>query len=345
MKALQKTQPAFGVELRQIAPPQAPGPNQVLIEVGAIGICGSDLHVCEWTGGYEFVAKAMPLTLGHEFAGRIKAVGSAVRGIGLGARVTVLPSVVCGECPACRAGDPDQCANRVGLGMTMPGAFAPLVLVPAENCVPLPDDVDDELAALTEPLTVGARAVEVGGVASGDRVLILGPGTIGQAIAIMAREAGAREIVVVGRDDGPRIECLRSLGFDHALDTATEPLESQLARHGGAGFDVVFEAVGIASTLTQGLALLRKGGVLVVAGIHPAPVTIDVTRMVRDQQQLRGTHRASRAIWERVVRLLAEKGPMIRPMITHRVSLDDAVEGFELARRKLASKVIVLPKN
>jgi threonine dehydrogenase-like Zn-dependent dehydrogenase len=107
----------------------------------------------------------------------------------------------------------------------------------------------------------------------------------------------------------------------------------------------VFEAVGIASTLTQGLSLLRKGGVLVVAGIHPAPVTIDITRMVRDQQQLRGTHRASRAIWERVVRLLAEKGPMIRPMITHRVSLDDAVEGFELARRKLASKVIVLPKN
>lgn len=344
MKALQKTQPAFGVELRDIAPPKAPGPGEVLIEVGATGICGSDLHVCEWTGGYEFVAPAMPLTLGHEFAGRITKIGSDVRGLAPGARVTVLPSVACGECPACRAGDPDQCANRVGLGMTKPGAFAPLVLAPAENCVALPDGVDDELAALTEPLTVGARAVEVGGVAPGDRVLILGPGTIGQAIAIMAREAGAREIVVVGRDDGPRIDCLHGLGFDRTIDVAKEPLESQLARLGGAGFDVVFEAVGIASTLNQGLTLLRKGGVLVVAGIHPAPVTIDVTRMVRDQQQLRGTHRASRAIWERVVRLLAEKGPMIRPMITHRVSLDDAVEGFELARRKLASKVIVLPK-
>jgi len=343
MKALQKTQPAFGVELREVAPPKPPGAGEVLIEVGATGICGSDVHVCEWTGGYEFVAKAMPLTLGHEFAGRVTALGAGVAGLAPGARVTVLPSVVCGECPACRAGDPDQCANRVGLGMTKPGAFAPLVLAPAENCVPLPDSVDDELAALTEPLTVGARAVEVGGVAPGDRVLVLGPGTIGQAIAIMAREAGAREITVVGRDDGPRIECLQSLGFDRAIDTKTEPLEAQLARQGGAGFDVVFEAVGIAATLTQGLSLLRKGGVLVVAGIHPAPVTIDVTRMVRDQQQLRGTHRASRAIWERVVRLLAEKGPMIRPMITHRVPLDRAVEGFDLARRKLASKVIVLP--
>ncbi|HTZ77252.1 MAG TPA: alcohol dehydrogenase catalytic domain-containing protein [Stellaceae bacterium] len=345
MKALQKTQPAFGVELREVEPPRAPGPGEVLIEVGATGICGSDLHVCEWTGGYEFVAKAMPLTLGHEFAGRIVGAGGGVVGLPMGTRVTVLPSVVCGECPACRSGDPDQCANRVGLGMTKPGAFAPLVLAPAENCVALPEGVDDELAALTEPLTVGARAVEVGGVGPGDRVLVLGPGTIGQAIAIMAREAGAREVTIVGRDDGPRIACLRSLGFERAIDTATEPLESQLARLGGAGFDVVFEAVGIAATLTQGLALLRKGGVLVVAGIHPAPVTIDVTRMVRDQQQLRGTHRASRATWERVVRLLAEKGAAIRPMITHRVSLDQAVEGFELARRKLASKVIVLPKG
>lgn len=343
MKALQKIRPEFGVELREVRAPEAPGPGWVAVDVGAVGICGSDLHVYEWTGGYEFVTKAMPLTLGHEFAGRIAALGSGVDAVAVGDRVTAMPSVACGECTACLAGNSAQCTNRVGLGMTRPGAFARSVLVPAENCVRLPASLDDELAALTEPLTVGARAVEVGGVKPGDRVLIIGPGTIGQAIALMAREAGASEIVIAGRDDGPRIDCLRALGFERAIDTATASLESQIQRMGAQPFDVVFEAVGVAAALAQGLAQLRKGGVLVVVGIHPAPVTIDVTRIVRDQQQLRGSHRGSRAIWERVVRLLAEKGPAFRPMITHRVPLERILEGFELARRKVASKVIVTP--
>lgn len=343
MKALQKIRPEFGVELREVRAPEAPGPGWVAVDVGAVGICGSDLHVYEWTGGYEFVTKAMPLTLGHEFAGRIAALGPGVDAVAVGDRVTAMPSVACGECAACLAGNSAQCTNRVGLGMTRPGAFARSLLVPAENCVRLPASLDDELAALTEPLTVGARAVEVGGVKPGDRVLIIGPGTIGQAIALMAREAGASEIVIAGRDDGPRIDCLRALGFERTVDTATASLESQLLRMGAQPFDIVFEAVGVAAALAQGLAQLRKGGVLVVVGIHPAPVAIDVTRIVRDQQQLRGSHRGSRAIWERVVRLLAEKGPAFRPMITHRVPLERILEGFELARRKVASKVIVTP--
>ena len=343
MLALQKTRPEFGAELCEVRAPDAPGRGWVAIDVGAAGICGSDLHVYEWTGGYEFVTKAMPLTLGHEFAGRITALGPGIEDLAIGDRVTVMPSIACGECAACRAGDAVQCTNRVGLGMTRNGAFARSVLVPAENCVRLPDAIDDELAALTEPLTIGARAVEVGGVKPGDRVLVLGPGTIGQAIALMAREAGAAEITIAGRDDGPRIRCLQALGFERTLDTAGESLASQLRSAGARPFDVVFEAVGAATALVQGLAELRKGGVLVVVGIHPKPVEIDVTRIVRDQQQLRGSHRGSRPTWDRVVRLLAEKGPAFRPMITHRVPLERILEGFELARRRVASKVIVTP--
>src|SRR5581483_1146386 len=143
------------------------------------------------------------------------------------------------------------------------------------------------------------------------------------------------------RDDPGRLATLAALGFTDTIDVAATSLEQRLGA--GRRFDVVFEAVGLASTLTQGLSFTRYDGVLVVVGIHPAPVTIDVTALVRQQQQIRGSHRADPGTWARVLALLARDGERIRPMITHRLPLEAALEGFELARRKIASKVVGLP--
>lgn len=339
MKALQKIAPGFGVELREVAEPGPPGRGEVLLEVTAAGICGSDLHIYEWSGGYEFVVPAMPVTLGHEFAGRVASLGPDVGGLAEGDRVTVMPSVTCGTCPACRGGDYDRCLTRTGIGMTRPGAFARRVLAPAVNCVRLPAGIDDELAALTEPLTVGARAVETGEVKAGDRVLVMGPGTVGQTIAIMARAAGA-EVTIVGKDDADRLACLNALGFERAIDLAGGTLAACV---GPKKFDVVFEATGVPATINEGLGVLRRYGILVVCGIHPAPAPVDLNRLNREQQQIRGSNRASRATWARVLDVLARDGERLRPMITHRLPLAHAPEGFELARRKIASKVMILP--
>lgn len=341
MKALQKTAPGFGLELREVAEPAAPGPGEVLLEVAAVGICGSDLHIYEWSGGYEFVTAAMPVTLGHEFAGRVAAVGEGVSDVAPGDRVTVMPSVTCGTCAACQARDYDRCVTRTGIGMTRAGAFARQVVAPAINCVRLPDRVDSELAALTEPLTVGARAVETGEVKRGDRVLIMGPGTVGQTIAVMARAAGA-EVTIVGKHDADRLACLRALGFARALDLRDGPLAEVL---GTDKFDVVFEATGVPATINQGLALLRRWGILVVCGIHAAHAPVDLNRLNREQLQIRGSNRATRVTWRRVLGLLAREGERLRPMITHRLPLDRALEGFELARQKVASKVMILPNT
>lgn len=339
MQALQKTRPEFGLELRDVPEPAAPAAGEVLIEVTAAGICGSDLHIYEWTPGYEFVQPAMPVTLGHEFAGRIAALGTDVSGLSLGDRVTVMPSVTCGTCAACRVQDYDRCLTRKGIGMTRPGAFARRVLAPAINCLPLPAGIDDELAALTEPLTVGARAVENGEVKPGDRVLVMGPGTVGQTIAVMARAAGA-EVTIVGKGDPDRLACLRALGFERLIDLQDKAFAEAA---GPARFDVVFEANGVPATINQGLSVLRRRGILVVCGIHAAPASVDLNRLNREQLQIRGSNRASRATWGRVVDLLAAEGDKLRPMITHRLPLSRAVEGFELARRKTASKVMLLP--
>jgi threonine dehydrogenase-like Zn-dependent dehydrogenase len=143
MQALRKTRAAPGVELVDVAPPvlsPQTAHGDVLVRVRAAGICGSDHHVDDWTPSYAFVAPHLPVTLGHEF------VGTALGGALAGRRVVVRPSVTCGVCDACRAQRFDACEQRRGLGMTRDGAFAALVRVPERNCVPVPDDVPDELA-------------------------------------------------------------------------------------------------------------------------------------------------------------------------------------------------------
>jgi threonine 3-dehydrogenase len=343
MKALQKTRPAFGVEFRELPSPAAPGPGEVAVAVGATGVCGTDVHIYEWTPGYEAMEKAMPVTLGHEFAGTIAAVGPGVDDAVVGALVAVRPSIVCGRCAACVAGERDNCANRVGLGVTRNGGLQPLVVAPAENCVPVPGALDVELAALAEPMTVCAEAVDTGGVRAGDRVLVLGPGNVGQGVALFARAAGAAEVVIVGKDDGPRLECLRRMGFEDAVDVGGRTLEQALAPYLARGrFDVVIEATGVPAVVQQGLDVLRKRGVLVVVGIHPGPASVNLTRLVRDHQQIRGSYRAPVATWPRVLGLLAANASLAREMISHRVPLERAIEGIELSRRKSASKVMIV---
>ena len=343
MKALQKTRPAFGLELRDLPAPGSPGPGEVVVAVGAAGVCGTDVHIYEWTPGYEIMTKAMPVTLGHEFAGTVAAVGPGVEGIAAGALVAVRPSIVCGRCAACVAGNGDACTQRVGMGVTRNGGLQPLVIAPAENCVVVPGALDAEIAALTEPMTVCAEAVDTGDVRTGDRVLVLGPGNIGQGVALFARAAGAAEVVIAGKDDAPRLECLRRMGFDGTVDVGDRRLEEALAPYLAQGkFDVVLEATGVPAIVQQGLNVLRKRGVLVVVGIHPEPVSVNLTRLVRDHQQIRGSYRAPAATWPRVLRFVGENVELVRQMISHRLPLEQAIEGLELSRSKVATKVMIV---
>ena len=344
MKALQKTQPVFGLELRDVPRPASPAPGEVIVEVLATGICGTDLHIYEWTAGYEVMTKAMPVTLGHEFSGTIAAVGAGVQSLRVGALVAIRPSVVCGRCPACLAGNSDACKNRKGIGVTRDGGLAKRVHVPAENCVLAPAGLDADIVALPEPMTVSAEAVATGEVRQGDRVLVLGPGNIGQGVALFAREVGAAQVVIVGKDDVLRLDVLRRMGFSETVDLGERTLPDALATYLEQGkFDVVIEATGVPAVVQQGLDVLRKRGILVVCGIHPKPVSVNLTRLVRDQQQIRGSYRAPLATWGRVIDFLSTHADLVRHTISHKVPLERALDGFELARNKAASKVLIVP--
>lgn len=343
MRALRKTHPETGLQVQETERPD-PGPGEVLIRVKATGVCGTDLHIDEWTPSYHFMAEALPVTIGHEFSGEVAELGAGVHGLSVGQLATVRPSVVCGVCPACVAGQPDACVTRRGIGVVRDGAFAEWVRVPARNCLPVPPGLDPQVAALAEPLSVSWEAVRTAGVQAGDRVLVLGPGNIGQGIALFAREAGAAEVVVAGHGDAARLAVLRRLGFEQLLDFAEQPMAQTLAELSRVHpFDVVIEATGVAAVIAPALQALKPHGVLVITGIHAAPVAIDLTALVRKHQQIRASYRAPEAAWPEVIAFMGRHAAVLRHMVTHSVPLARAAEGFALARDKVATKVMVLP--
>jgi L-iditol 2-dehydrogenase/threonine 3-dehydrogenase len=265
-------------------------------------------------------------------------IGSDVPKQLLGRQVTVRPSTTCGHCAECRSGKDDNCVNRTGIGIGRDGAFTGMVAAPWGNCHLLPDDIDMDVAALTEPMTVCAEAVATAEIKAGDKILVLGPGFIGQGVAILARAAGA-EVIVVGRDDAHRLGVLKELGFGHAIDTEQTGLDEVLRQH--LPFDAIIEATGVPALINASLPYLKKRGIFVIVGIHPRAAEIDVTRLVRMHQQIRGSYRAPIAVWDEVIGFLAANQEMMKRLITHRFRLEDALLGFEAARNKSASKVIL----
>jgi L-iditol 2-dehydrogenase len=341
MRAVRKLVTGPGLVVDEVEPP-AMREDCVVVKMIAAGICGSDLHVYDWSPGYEWIQEKLPITLGHEFAGIVTAVGTQVATIGVGDRVCVKPIIGCGDCTECSDNRPEDCGRKSSIGFSGNGGFAELTLAPERNCIRLPDSVAFDIAALTEPLCVASRATRIGELEEGDIVLVMGPGTIGLAIAYVALQLGASRVAIVGRNDPSRLECARLLGDIQTIDLADEGLAEGLGRYGFPKADKVFEATGVPSTIDAGLRHLRAGGIFVAAGIHPAPATLDITRLVREKQQIRGTINHSAIDWINASNLIVERGEDLRPLITHRFDLSEGVEAFELAHSRLATKVMFI---
>lgn len=342
MLAVQKIDVNQPLVLQDVPTPSTCGPGQVLIQIHATGICGSDLHLSHWKG---WPRKILPLTLGHEFSGVVTAVGAGVQHPGVGARVVARSEVHCGRCAACQSGDVDNCAALGFIGVTHAGAFCSHIVLAAESCLTLPDSLDLSIAALAEPLAVGRSAIRVAQLKAGQTVLVLGPGSIGQAIAVQARDLGARHVVVAGLNDEARLAQCHVLGLDKTIDLASgESLADALLRlTGEATVQHVFEATGHPQSLIDGMRLLGVGGILTVCGVHFQPASIETNLIVNKRLQLRGVLGSTSQDWLDVIDFMTRRGTDLGPMITHRVPLGEFDMGFELARSKAASKVLLLP--
>ena len=229
--------------------------------------------------------------------------------------------------------------GRIGVGRINQGTLKPAVDV----AVCEGPDAAPRKARINQVLTFeGLERQQAERAGPGDIVLILGPGNIGQGSAMFARAAGA-EVVIVGKDDEARLGSLRRMGFNDTVDLGDHPFADALAPYLAKGkFDAVIEATGAPPVVQQGLDVLKKRGIMVVVGIHPKPVTVNLTRLVREHQQIRGSYRAPLATWQRVVDFLGAHADLAREMISHRLPLDQAIEGLELSRSKGASKVMIV---
>jgi L-iditol 2-dehydrogenase len=271
--------------LRQIEAP-APGPTDVVVAVQAVGVCGSDVHGFMGTTG----RRKPPIVMGHEFSGVITEVGAQITDRRAGQRVVVHPLQTCGSCPACRAGRPNICVNRKGLGISMDGAYAEAVRVPQQMLYTLPDEMSWEQGALVEPLAVAMHAVNLTPIALMDTLVIIGAGTIGLLALICARRRGAGTIIVTDRSPH-RLETARRFGADVVVNIAEQdPLAAVQEHTDGLGAHAVIEAVGATPAVKQSLAVVCNGGQITWIGNSAPEVEINMQQIVTRERTVRGAY-------------------------------------------------------
>lgn len=327
--------------LRDVERP-LPDAGEVVVRVRSCGVCGSDLHF--FHGGFP----PPPVCPGHEISGEVVDVGAGGGTLHAGDRVTVEPLVVCRECWACRTGNYQQCTQLRVLGTMLDGGFAEYLRVPAYTLFPLPAAVDFEVGALAEPLAVAVHAVRVANVGLGDRVLVLGAGTIGLLSIAAAKAAGACEVWITARH-AQQSAAAAALGATRVFSgpEAADELSAQTRSH---AVDVVVETVGgAADTINDGVHVVRRGGCVAVLGVFTTAPSLNAIALVVKEVRLIGSltygRPGPRADFDVALGLLADQPERFRQLITHRFPLAEIARGFAAAadKRSGAIKVAIRP--
>lgn len=322
-------------------------PDEVLMKVKACGICGSDIPRIFVNGTYHF-----PTIPGHEFAGEVVAAASKENEKYIGTRAAVFPLIPCRECTSCNKGVYETCKNYDYLGSRSDGAFAEYVRVPVWNLVPIADNVSFEEAAMAEPTAVALHALRRAGVEIGDTVVIYGPGTIGMLIAQWARAWGAGKVLLVGTDMN-NYEFIESLGFYNYFNASHgDPIEWIMEQTDGNGADIAIEAVGIAVTANNCLDSVASGGKVIFVGNPHGDFTFAQNtywQILRKQLQIFGTWNSAynntpQSDWSVVVDAMSSGAVKVKPLITHKFSLEDMDKGLEIMKegKEFYSKVMVV---
>ena len=316
----------LAVELREIPVPEI-GDHDVLLQVGAVSVCGSDVHQFHATHSW---AVNVPVVLGHEFCGTVAKAGRAVRGVKEGDRVvSETAAVICGTCLMCRTGRYNLCPTRKGFGYGVNGAMASYVATPARCLHAIPDSLPFEYACLCEPHAVAYQSMCVNStIHPGDMVVVFGPGPIGLLCTRMAALAGANPLIVVGlTQDAPRLEAARALGATHTVDVSTGTLDDLVRSLDPLGADLVCEASGASRPLDAALKLVKPGGQVTKVGWSPDTIPIDINPLVGKAVTLQGSFSHNYPVWERVIHLLATG--MAKPEIV--VGLRSGLAGWRRA--------------
>ena len=321
-------------------PDPHPAAGEVVVRVEACGVCGTDRHL--YRGDY---SSAKPVTLGHELAGTVVAVGEDVT-VESGVQVAVDPNISCGTCRECRRGDVCLCRRRVALGVDLDGGLAEYVVAPARQLYVLPAEVGAEWGALCEPIACCLRALDHTHISAGSSVAVLGGGVIGQLMVQLAVLAGATDVVLVTRQPVRRALAER-LGATVTFDPRkVDPVDAITGPAGVApgGVDVSIECVGSGETFQQAVGLARRGGTVVIVGVAPESEEARISPYDVFARELRivGSY-LNPLTHGRAVDLVASGRLALDPLITRRLSLDDVPAALASPPETGEIKAIVLP--
>ncbi len=320
------------------------GPRQVLVRIGAGGVCGSDIHYF-WEGGIGTIRVSEPIVMGHEVAGTVEAVGDKVTRVRPGDRVALSPSRPCGQCKFCLNGEQQHCLEMQFFGSAIRkphthGGFRDRLIAEEFQCEPVGDTVSLGEAACTEPLAVGVHAVNQAGNLLGKRVLVTGAGPIGALLIGAVRHAGAQEIVAVDLSDAP-LKAAAAMGATTVINAAQEPDRLQADYSADKGyFDVVFECTGVGPVLRQVFPVIRPRGTIVQVGVSGG-ADIPINALVAKEIRLVGTHRFHHE-YAVAARLIRDRLIDVRPVISTTLPMERIAEAFDIARDRSSQMKVQL---
>lgn len=310
--------------------------SEVKVKVDWCGICGTDLH--EYLAGPIFIpaagephpltGEAMPVTLGHEFAGTVVEAGTSVEGVSVGDTVAIEPVLRCGECAACRQGLPNMCDKLGFYGLAGGGGgMSEFAVVPGYTVHRLPDGLTTEQGALVEPIAVGLRAVRRSGLERGQSALVLGSGPIGAVTLLCLKAAGAAPILVAEVAEARKIKALE-LGADAVIDPSSEDAVARVKElTGGEGVDHAFDAAGIEATLHAAIRATRKGGSVTIVSIWEKPATIDPNEIVLAELDIHGIIAYTPEDFADTIAMITDGRIDTTGVVTSRIELEDVVAG------------------
>jgi alcohol dehydrogenase/L-iditol 2-dehydrogenase len=332
----------LAVELRDVAVP-AFGDHDVLLRVGAVSVCGSDVHQAYNTHSWPV---NVPVVLGHEFSGTVAHAGRLVTRFREGDRVvSETAAEVCGDCMLCRTGRYNLCPARKGFGYGIDGAMASYVRVPARCLHQIPDTLPFELACLAEPHAVAYNAMCVNStIRPGDLVVVLGPGPIGLLCARMAALSGADPLIVVGLgSDAARLETAMRLGATRVVNAARESVDQVVRDLNPLGADLVCDASGASRPLDLALSLARPDGQVTKVGWSPDLIPVNVNPLVQKNVRLQGSFSHNFPIWERVIQLLDRRRTLPETLVGLTAPLDGWRDAFEAMHSGRVIKSVLIP--
>ena len=348
MRALRKAAPGPGLELVD-APVPTPGPGEILVEVAAASICGTDLHIYEWNSWAEKRLRP-PVIPGHEVAGFVVATGPEVHHIKPGAFVSAEGHVFCGFCPQCRRGRMHTCERMRILGVDFDGGFAQFVVMPERNAWEVDPRIPVDIASIHDPFGNAVHTAFVHGGAEdivGSTVVVLGCGPIGLFAVAVVRAAGARQVVAVEPNEF-RQGLAKQMGADVVVDPSNEDaVAAVMTATDGHGAEVVLEMSGVPTVIRQATEMVTGGGRIVLLGLPTEPVPLELTdHVIFKEARIYGvTGRVLFQDWVTMSALLASGTVDVTPVITHRFPLEEFEKAFEAMDSGRSGKVLLLPNG